>query len=295
MAEQQGLQPGHDDPAEDSSSHLRTVKRGRKPDDIREFFTVVEGTYVSTSKRSAHRCNGCGEIIPATTSTQHNLKDHVLNRCSQPDPAAQLLALGHDLAAGASSGPDAAPVPALAPSKKRRVGQLPYAAPPVLSPVQQQAVSEHLLRFLVTSGTPLEAVGNPYLAAALQGLCGSYTLPTPPALSSSVLVQEYASCCLHLYQLLQSPAVTTLTVSAAVWEDAQGRQLLVVLVLLPDGTSRLLEAQELSKESCSSSGSMAGEQAGFDVCCCGQDLDMLAPPPLSASCYTARFLLCIPA
>jgi hypothetical protein len=33
----------------------------------------------------------------------------VLNRCSQPDPAAQLLALGHDLAAGASSGPDAPP------------------------------------------------------------------------------------------------------------------------------------------------------------------------------------------
>jgi hypothetical protein len=49
-------------------------------------------------------------------------------------------------------------------------------------------------------------------------------------------------------------------VSAAVWEDAQGRQVLVVLVLLPDGTCRLLEAQQLSRDTCSSS--IAGGQAG---------------------------------
>jgi hypothetical protein len=179
-------------------------------------------------------------------STESNLVDHVLHKCTKADGAVQLAVLNKQASRVLTNSNSTAAATGLQQDIRTKLGGSKLTQ---LSSDERQAAAEHFMRFLITSNVAFQAMGNPHLIKGLQVLRRGYVPPSPTTFRTVLLVREYARCIAQLYTMLKDDSINNLTVSADCWTDQMRRSILAILVLLPDGTARLLEARDVSGDS----------------------------------------------
>lgn len=224
---------------------------GRPRSDIHRFF--ADGTFNSSCRRHDQKCLRCSKTIPAGSAKLHALKKHVVHECRGITAEERLEVMREDAAAVVST------VEGSSTSAARSSGKRPLAGRSsdirthfassltALAPSQRQTVSEHLLRWLVTSNIPFRAVASSHLQDALAVLRPGYAAPSPATFATTLLQREFHRVMVNQHDELQKAEYLTLAVDG--WTDFCRRSLYACVVLLPDRSMRLLHVQDMSSDS----------------------------------------------